>query len=65
MGSLNRHRIEERIALTVDMNVGAQADSKGIKGHLKSLRAAVGQAPPGAQGMDAFIQKLGGVKKRG
>lgn len=62
MGSLNRHRASERVARMYDVAVGAQGDEKGMKGHAKAIREAVGVADPSALGADAFnarFQKSG------
>ena len=56
MHSLNRHVVQERIALVVDTSVGSNADAKGIKGHLRSLREAVHLPDPNAKGADAFTR---------
>ena len=68
MRSLNRHVVNERIALVVDTAVGSNADRKGLKGHLKALRAAVGQEDPNAGDGRAFAARMGqspGVKRGG
>lgn len=65
MQSLNRHVVQQRIAQVVDTAVGAQGNSKGLKGHLKDLRQAVGLQDPGAKGTNAFKARFGGVKRGG
>lgn len=54
MHSLNRHVVQERIALVVDTSVGSNGTEQGIKGHLRSLRAAVDLPDPNAKGPEAF-----------
>jgi hypothetical protein len=64
MGSLNRHVVSQRIALVVDTAVGSNADAKGLKGHLRELRTAVGMDDPNARGAKAFTARFGkGAKK--
>jgi hypothetical protein len=58
MGSLNRHVANERIALVVDTAVGSNADSKGLKSHLKALRKSVGDTGADVtQGVMDFVQQ--------
>lgn len=68
MGSLNRHVANDRIARVYDTLVGAQANEKGVKAHVKAIRGSV--ALPGAQvaeGLQEFIQQAKKAKggKRG
>jgi hypothetical protein len=66
MQSLNRHVVQERISLVVDTAVGSNADTKGLKGHLKALRKSVDEDDPGAGDSRAFAARMGqplGVKR--
>jgi hypothetical protein len=64
MGSLHRHQASERVARVYDVAVGAQGDEKGMKGHVKAIRQAVGQADPNALGPEAFKARFGRAGKR-
>ena len=64
VGSLNRHRADERAARVHDAAMGAQADDKTRKEHVKAIRAAAGQKDPGALGSRAFNARFGvGTRK--
>jgi hypothetical protein len=63
MQSLNRHVVQQRIALVIDTAVGSNADSKGLKRHLKDLRQAVGLEVPVVDGATAFKSRFGGAKR--
>jgi hypothetical protein len=54
MDSINRVVARERIALVVDTSVGSNADAKGIKAHIKSLRESVGDRDPNTKGPEDF-----------
>jgi hypothetical protein len=59
MGSLNRHHAASRVSRVYDTAVGAQGDEKGMKAHVKAIRAAVGQQDPNALGSRAFNARFG------
>jgi len=61
MRSLNRHVVQERIALVVDTSVGTNATAKALNGHLAALRKSGGveTQSSGVEGLEAFVKEAG------
>lgn len=60
MDSVNRHVVRDRIAAVVDVAVGAQGMSDGIKKHLRALHEAVGLRDPSVGSARDFLRRFGG-----